>query len=219
MRTAALKKPAKPNFRLEDAGGVTPCCGIDEAGRGPLAGPVVAAAIILDRQRLPRIICKNINDSKKLTAKKREELAAALADYADIGIGVCSVEEIDSLNILRASLEAMRRAHALLSGQPVLALIDGNQKPPITGCTLQTIVGGDARSVSIAAASIIAKVHRDRMMVTLAEQHPHYGWSSNVGYSTEEHLKALEIHGVTVHHRRSFAPVSKLLLKANSANY
>lgn len=206
-----------PDFSFEDKAGL-PCCGIDEVGRGPLAGPVVAAAVILDRARLPKAIYQNINDSKKLTLKRRGELALALRDYADVSLGLCSVEEIDQLNILRATLEAMKRAYTGLSSPAALALVDGNQKPPLT-CRIQTIVKGDARCMSIAAASIIAKDHRDRLMSELSETHPHYGWSTNAGYGTAVHLKALELHGVTIHHRRSFAPVSKQLLKANSANY
>ncbi len=206
-----------PDFSFEDQAGV-PCCGIDEVGRGPLAGPVVAAAVILDRATLPKSIYQNINDSKKLSIKRRGELAVALRDYADVSLGLCTVEEIDSLNILRATLEAMRRAYTGLQGTAELALVDGNQKPPLP-CRIQTIVKGDARCMSIAAASIIAKDHRDRLMAELAQTYPHYGWSSNAGYGTAIHLQALEVHGVTIHHRRSFAPVSKQLLKANSANY
>ncbi len=208
---------AGPDFSFEDKAGI-PCCGIDEVGRGPLAGPVVAAAVILDRARLPKAIYQNINDSKKLSAKRRSELARALRDYADVSLGLCTVEEIDTLNILRATLEAMRRAYAGLNTPPEMALVDGNQKPPLS-CRIQTIVKGDARCMSIAAASIIAKDHRDTLMAQLAQTHPHYGWASNAGYGTAIHLKALEVHGVTAHHRRSFAPVSKQLLKANSANY
>lgn len=206
-----------PDFSFEDAAGV-PCCGIDEVGRGPLAGPVVAAAVILDRSTLPALIYQNINDSKKLTAKRRSALAVALRDYADVSLGLCTVEEIDSLNILRATLEAMKRAYSGLQTRPALALVDGNQKPPLS-CTVKTIVKGDARCMSIAAASIIAKDHRDQLMAELAQEHPQYGWCSNAGYGTAIHLQALEVHGVTAHHRRSFAPVSKQLLKTNSANY
>ena len=217
-RTSLITTTAKssPDFTFEDAAGV-PCCGIDEVGRGPLAGPVVAAAVILDRATLPDLIYRNINDSKKLTAKRRSELAAALCDYADIGIGSCSVAEIDSMNILRATLEAMRRAHAILTKPATLALVDGNQKPKLP-CKVQTIVKGDARCMSIAAASIIAKDHRDRLMAELAETHPHYGWISNAGYGTAAHMQAIEVHGITAHHRRSFAPISKQMLKVNSAN-
>ena len=206
-----------PDFSFETKAGV-PCCGIDEVGRGPLAGPVVAAAVILDRATLPKSIYQNINDSKKLSFKRRSELAITLRDYADVSLGLCTVEEIDSMNILRATLEAMKRAYCGLKAPAELALVDGNQKPPLT-CQIQTIVKGDARCMSIAAASIIAKDHRDRLMAELAETYPHYGWSSNAGYGTALHLQALEVHGVTAHHRRSFAPVSKQLLKANSANY
>lgn len=215
MTRTAIK--TGPDFSFENKAGV-PCCGIDEVGRGPLAGPVVAAAVILDRGRLPKAIYQNINDSKKLTAKRRSELALALRDYADVSLGLCSVAEIDQLNILRATLEAMRRAYTGLSTPTDIALVDGNQKPPLS-CRIQTIVKGDARCMSIAAASIIAKDHRDTLMATLAETHPHYGWASNAGYGTALHLQALELHGVSDHHRRSFAPVSKQLLKANSANY
>lgn len=211
------KRIIGPHFKFEDSAGVI-CCGIDEVGRGPLAGPVVAAAVVLDRIQLPKIIYRNINDSKKLTSKTRSALAIALRDYAEVSLGQCTVEEIDSLNILRATLEAMRRAHSGLSQPIELALVDGNQKPPLT-CPVQTIIKGDAQCMSIAAASIIAKDHRDRLMSELAETYPHYGWTSNAGYGTAAHLQALELHGVTAHHRRSFAPVSKQLLKANSANY
>lgn len=209
--------PTGPDFSFEDSAGVM-CCGIDEVGRGPLAGPVVAAAIILDRARLPEAIYRNINDSKKLTAKRRSALALALRDYADISLGICSVIEIDTMNILRATLEAMRRAHTGLSQSAELALVDGNQKPPLS-CRVHTVIKGDARCMSIAAASIIAKDYRDTLMAELAEQHPHYGWERNAGYGTAAHLQALEIHGITAHHRRSFAPISKQLVKVNFANY
>lgn len=217
MMTQTRRSPSGPDFSFEDAAGM-PCCGIDEVGRGPLAGPVVAAALVLDRARLPQEIFRNINDSKKLTPKRRSALARALRDYADIGIGLCSVEEIDSMNILRATLEAMRRAYANLSQTTPLALVDGNQKPPLS-CRITTVVKGDARCMSIAAASIVAKDHRDCLMAELAKTHPHYGWARNAGYGTALHLQAIEVHGITIHHRRSFAPISKQQIKVSSANY
>lgn len=213
----AIRRPKRPGFRHEDRLGL-PCCGIDEVGRGPLAGPVVAAAVVLDRVRLPKKLARCIDDSKKMTAGARQEVADALRDYADIGIGLCTVEEIDRLNILQATMEAMCRAYAALCAPVPMALIDGNRRPKNLTCQSELIIGGDAASLSIAAASIIAKVHRDAIMAELAESFPHYGWASNAGYGTPQHLEAIEIHGVTLHHRRSFAPVSKQLLKVTSAN-
>ena len=179
--------------------------GIDEAGRGPLAGPVVAAAVIFDGKRLP----KGVNDSKQLLPERREELYAIIMERAEVGIGVIEVEEIDRINILQASLAAMIAAVGKLSRVPAVALIDGNIAPTL-GCTTQCIIDGDAKSVSIAAASIIAKVTRDRIMVALDSSFPHYGFASHKGYSTPEHFAALTRHGPCIHHRRSFAPVREL---------
>jgi ribonuclease HII len=181
-------------------------CGIDEAGRGPLAGPVVAAAVILDRRRLPRSLRDGLDDSKKLSAAAREEYAALLWRYGIIGRGAASVAEIDRINILQATLLAMARAVAALGVVPERALVDGNVPPPLT-CKVETVVGGDGLSLSIAAASIIAKVTRDRLMRRLAARHPGYGWERNVGYATLEHRDALSRLGPTIHHRTSFAPV------------
>ncbi|HYD19242.1 MAG TPA: ribonuclease HII [Patescibacteria group bacterium] len=212
-----------PDFSFEDRhGGIV--CGIDEAGRGPLAGPVVASAVILRRSDFPADILAEINDSKKLTAEKREFLFKEINRFAHVGVGICTVEEIDRINILQASLLAMRKAHAklrklCLDARPTAALIDGNMPPKLgRGITVTTIIQGDARSFSIAAASIIAKHHRDQIMKKHAKKFPHYGWHTNVGYSTAEHLEALEKHGVTPLHRRSFAPVLDRLLKQSSAN-
>lgn len=182
-------------------------CGIDEAGRGPLAGPVVAAAVILsDGTPLPEV-----NDSKKLSASKREALFTQIQSSCRIGVGIASVKEIDELNIYHASLLAMQRAFvALHATAPITALVDGNAAPKLD-CTVRTCVGGDAMYAPIAAASIIAKVTRDRMMTELCAIHPHYGWSRNAGYGTKHHLQALKQHGVTTHHRRSFAPVRACL--------
>ena len=180
--------------------------GIDEAGRGPWAGPVVAAAVILDRDNFPA----GVNDSKQLSKGKREALFDMLMAHAQVGVGICSVEEIDEHNILGATKLAMQRAFELLPCRPDTVLIDGNQ-PPQLPCNTHAIIGGDGLCVSIAAASIIAKVTRDRMMVKLAKEFPHYGWESNAGYGTRTHQAGLATFGVTPHHRRSFAPIRKLL--------
>jgi len=197
-----------PNFAREAAlGGLV--CGIDEVGRGPLAGPVVAAAVILDRQRMPRSLRTGIDDSKKLTAEEREEYAAALRSCAVIALGAASVGEIDRINILRASLLAMRRAVAALPERPTVALVDGNQAP-LLPCPVHTVVGGDGLSLSIAAASIVAKVARDRLMQRLAQRYEGYGWTTNVGYGTAEHQAAIVRLGLTPHHRLSFQPARDL---------
>ncbi|MFA7429479.1 MAG: ribonuclease HII [Rhodospirillaceae bacterium] len=195
-----------PDFSLEcAAGGVV--CGVDEAGRGPLAGPVVAGAAILDRASLPSDLIAGLDDSKKLSATRREALLAILetCGAARLGIGVASVKEIDSLNILRATHVAMARAVAALGVLPDLALVDGNQAPRAFACPVQCVVKGDGLSLSIAAASIVAKVTRDRMMVDLDAEYPSYGWAHNAGYGTREHRIAIARHGFTPHHRRSFA--------------
>lgn len=184
-----------------------PLCGVDEAGRGPLAGPVVAAAVIFERRRIP----KGLNDSKQLTPEDREALFPRILDMAiAVGVGEASVDEIDLINIRQATHLAMARAVRALSVSAMFALVDGNDAPALP-CPCDTIIDGDARSVSIAAASIVAKVTRDRMMVALHEQHPGYGWFTNKGYSTEEHIEALNRLGPCLHHRRSFAPVHRLL--------
>lgn len=206
----------KPNFIFENKHeGIV--CGIDEVGRGPLAGPVVAAAVIIDRSRAPKKILSQINDSKKLTAQKREYLFNKIQEFSHVSVAECSVDEIDSINILQASLRAMAKAFDELKTRPAVALIDGNKAPKIS-CTTQTIVKGDAKSLSIAAASIIAKHYRDTLMTRIANDFPNYGWERNAGYGTAHHLKAIEIHGVTIHHRRSFAPVFQKLLKETSLN-
>ncbi|EWY38029.1 ribonuclease HII [Skermanella stibiiresistens SB22] len=189
-------------------------CGVDEVGRGPLAGPVVAAAAILPAEGLPPALAALINDSKLLKAGVREELAPLILACCDVAIGIAEVEEIDRINILQASLLAMRRAVEGLRSTPAVALIDGNKAPGLA-CRTVTIVGGDAASLSIAAASVVAKVERDRMMAELARRHPGYGWERNAGYPTAEHRKALISLGVTPHHRRSFGPV-KVALETRS---
>jgi ribonuclease HII len=191
-----------PDFSFEDKiGGIV--CGVDEVGRGPLAGPVVAAAVVLPRP-LPDFLRRHLDDSKKLSARRRAELSAAILDCGQIGTGRAEVAEIDAINILQASLLAMRRAVEQIKADH--ALVDGN-RAPMLGCGLSLIVKGDTLSLSIAAASIIAKVSRDREMAELAGLHPGYGWERNAGYGTAEHLAALARLGATPEHRRSFAPV------------
>jgi ribonuclease HII len=197
-----------PHFRHEKeilAEGLT-VCGIDEAGRGPWAGPVVAAAVILDPRKIP----KGINDSKKLTPERRETLFPVIMQSARVGVGAASTEEIDEINILRATYLAMSRAVAVLDPQPALALIDGNRAPPLS-IRVQTIIEGDAISLSIAAASIIAKVTRDRIMHEIEALHPGYGFASHKGYGTPAHAEALARLGPCAAHRRSFSPVFALL--------
>jgi ribonuclease HII len=184
-----------------------PVCGVDEAGRGPLAGPVVAAAVILDRRRIP----KGLNDSKQLDAETREALFPRIIEMAiAVGVGEASVDEIDLINIRQATHQAMARAVRALAVAAEFALVDGNDAPALP-CKCDTLVDGDARSVSIAAASIIAKVTRDRLMARLHDEHPGYNWRNNKGYGTPEHYQGLRLHGVTLHHRRSFGPVRNLL--------
>jgi ribonuclease HII len=195
-----------PDFSLETAG-PPPVCGIDEAGRGPWAGPVVAAAVILDPQAIP----EGLDDSKRLTPERREELFAALQAAAVIGVGRASVAEIGTMNILQASFLAMRRAVAALGHRPALALVDGDLLPPGLPCRARAVVGGDGLALSIAAASIVAKVTRDRIMVALSQQFPGYGWETNMGYGTAGHAEGLVRWGVSPHHRRSFRPVHNML--------
>ncbi len=187
------------------------CAGVDEAGRGPLAGPVVAAAVILDPDCYP----DGLNDSKVLTAARREALLAMLRDCAEIGVGIASVEEVDHLNIYWATMLAMERAVAALKHAPRHVLVDGNRSPK-WGHATTTVVGGDALCLSIAAASVVAKVTRDAMMAELAAEHPHYGWATNMGYSTAEHFAGLARHGATAHHRYSFAPVAAVMQSARA---
>ena len=189
------------------ARGYSRIAGVDEVGRGPLAGPVTAAAVVLDVAAIP----PGLNDSKKLGAGVRAGLAAALQDCADICVAHASVAEIDEINILRASHLAMRRAIAGLNPPADFVLIDGNLIPRGLTVPARAVVRGDTRSLSIAAASIVAKISRDRIMVDLAQQHPGYGWEQNAGYPTKSHRLALQNLGVTPHHRRSFKPVHNIL--------
>ena len=183
-----------------------PIAGIDEVGRGPLAGPVIAAAVILDRKNIP----EGINDSKKIPKAKRILLAEKIKENSIYAYGAASEIEIDEINILQASLLAMKRASDRLSVVPKTTLIDGNFKPDIKNNTI-SIIKGDSKSVSIAAASILAKVYRDEIMLKYSKQFPEYGFQTNSGYGTKEHLSALKNYGITPIHRKSFKPVHNIL--------
>jgi ribonuclease HII len=199
----------KPSFELEAAEhqlGSKPIAGVDEAGRGPWAGPVVAAAVILDPDKIPA----NIDDSKVLDEESRAYLFKRIMKVAVVGVGIADVERIDRENILGATLWAMAEAVAKLSAAPKLVLIDGNKAPRLP-MQCRTIVKGDAKCLSIAAASIIAKVTRDRIMMQLARDYPGYGFERHKGYGTEEHQAAIEKLGISVLHRRSFRPVQLAL--------
>ena len=193
-----------PDFEIERrlwARGLGHIAGLDEAGRGCLAGPVVAGAVVL----LPDVELPGLDDSKKLTPARREALLGLIQERAlGVGVGLCSPEEIDRMNILQAALEAMRRAVEHLSIEAHALLVDGNQALPSPGVPQETVVKGDARSLSIAAASVVAKVSRDRIMETLHEDYPAYGWAQHKGYPTAAHYAALRAHGPSPHHRRSF---------------
>jgi ribonuclease HII len=219
-RTAAAKKVSaearlplveeilRPTFRRERralAKGIWPVAGCDEVGRGPLAGPVVAAAVVLDPNRIPR----GLNDSKKLLPEEREKLYDRIVATAEVAVAFGSTERIDRDNILRASLWALARAVRALPVRPKLVFVDGRDKIDC-GCDCQAVISGDALVSSIAAASIVAKVTRDRLMMRLGLAHPGYGFERHMGYSVPEHFNALDRLGPTIHHRRSFAPVAAL---------
>ena len=182
-------------------------CGIDEVGRGPWAGPVVAAAVVLSNDSMVKLL----DDSKKLSKKKRDFLFDEIKNNSEIGIGFSSVQEIDKHNILQATFIAMKRAVGALTILPKRALIDGNCEPPDFPCPTETIVKGDTKVASIAAASIVAKVTRDAYMKDLAKKYPGYGWERNFGYGVKAHKDALKILGVTPEHRCSFKPIHNML--------
>lgn len=219
-KTAARKKPALQNN--------IHACGIDEAGRGPLAGPVIAACVYIPEEKQGLSFWAEIRDSKKLSAKKRDDLFLHINEHALCGIGQADVAEIDELNIHHATLLAMKRAYFAMTSSrrkpgsssvhqedpglrrdDVTILIDGKFTPPGLPVAATPVIGGDGLHLPIAAASILAKVTRDRIMAALHEKYPAYGWAKNAGYGTPEHLEALKIHGVTIHHRRSFSPVNQ----------
>ena len=205
------KAPVMPDFSLENGldGIIT---GIDEAGRGPWAGPVVAGAVILDRGGVSDALVNGLDDSKKIKPEKRQELfdQLQLSPGISIGVGIADVDEIDKNNILGATMMAMIRAVENLNIIPDIALVDGNHAPKL-GCQVKCVVRGDGISLSIAAASIIAKVTRDKIMAELAKQNPGYSWETNQGYGTKAHQLGLQKLGITNHHRKSFAPIRAII--------
>lgn len=205
-----LPEKPEPSFDLEAAlmeqyG--APVAGIDEAGRGPWAGPVVVAAVILDPNRIPG----GLNDSKLLTPEERADRYEEIVATSIVSVVVGPVKQIDRINILQASLWGMRRAYRGLQVPVGAAIIDGNIVPKRFPCKARALVGGDGLSLSVAAASIVAKVTRDRMMVKLSRRYRRYAWDSNKGYGTREHAEAIKKHGVCTHHRRSFSPIERAL--------
>ena len=219
-RPVALRLPLnepilRPSFRRERRAlskGIWPVAGCDEAGRGPLAGPVVAAAVVLDPERIPR----GLNDSKKLNAEAREKLYDKIMATAQVAVAFGSIARIDRDNILRASLWALARAVGALPVKPRLVFVDGRDRIAVS-CDCEAVIGGDGLVASIAAASIVAKVTRDRLMACLGAAHPGYGFERHMGYSVPEHFTALDRLGPTVHHRRSFAPVAGALGEIEAA--
>lgn len=204
-----------PDFELENSLNCL-VVGIDEAGRGPWAGPVVAGAVIIKDKNLPKDLLSQLDDSKKLTAKKREVLFQKLFEEQEkgsilIGIGQASAQEIDEINILQATFLAMKRAVAALPMVPEFALIDGNRLPKDFPCAAKAVIKGDARSFSIAAASIVAKVYRDRLMSELAKKYPYYGFEKNAGYGTALHIEGLKKYGICPEHRKSYRPIAEIL--------
>ena len=202
--------PDLPDFTYETQLALTGACrivGVDEVGRGPLAGPVTAAAVRLRADAIPH----GLQDSKRLSAQSRARLHDQIIASADVGVGHASPAEIDTLNILRATYLAMQRAIAALADPPDQLLIDGNRLPPGLPCPAQAIIKGDGKVLSIAAASIVAKVTRDRIMARLDLVYPGYGWAENAGYPTKRHKNAIADLGPTPEHRRSFAPIRKIL--------
>ncbi|MEQ8666802.1 MAG: ribonuclease HII [Rhodospirillales bacterium] len=195
----------------------TVICGVDEAGRGPWAGPVVAAAVVLGSLTDDPVVIAMLDDSKKLSAKRREELFGIISSAASVGVGVVEAGEIDRVNILEATFRAMRRAVTALNPLPDFALVDGNRCPTLP-CASQSVIRGDSVSASIAAASIIAKVTRDRIMADLAAAYPGYGWERNAGYGTAEHSAALAKLGVTPYHRTSFKPVRSIVEQGSATS-
>lgn len=190
--------------------------GVDEAGRGPWVGPVVAGAVVFFNRKINPVLLNSLDDSKKLSAKKREELykliqTEEIAGNLSYGIGEATAAEIDEINILQATFLAMRRAMAALKCKPNMALVDGNRTPVGFVCPCKTIVKGDAKSFSVAAASVMAKVYRDRLMAELAQKYPWYGFEKNAGYGTKAHIDGLKQHGITPEHRKSYRPIAEII--------
>ena len=207
-----------PDFSLETKyfdRGLRSISGVDEAGRGSWAGPVVAAAVVFEKKEWPNIVNIGLDDSKKLSPKRRRDFFDIIQDNADVGVGLASVLEIDQINILQATFLAMDRALGNLKVIPDYTLIDGDRVPPVR-YPAEAIVKGDARSISIAAASIIAKVTRDELMIELGLNFSNYAWERNMGYGTKKHKEGLERFGVTEHHRKSYKPIINILRFQNS---
>ena len=207
-----------PDFSLETKyfdRGLRSISGVDEAGRGSWAGPVVAAAVVFEKKEWPNIINIGLDDSKKLSPKRRRDFFDIIQDNADVGVGLASVVEIDQINILQATFLAMDRALGNLQVTPDYTLIDGDKVPPVR-YRAEAIVKGDSRSISIAAASIVAKVTRDALMIELGLNFSNYAWERNMGYGTKKHKEGLERFGVTEHHRKSYKPIINILRFQNS---
>ncbi len=219
-KASPVKKTGPKKWRFTairfDAQFPGPICGIDEVGRAPLAGPVIAGAVFIEDGKLDQKVWKYVRDSKELSLDDREAMYDDIAANCHFGFGSVEPEEIDRINIHHASLLAMTRAYeamrlkmAIFAGADILALVDGKFAPTIN-CRTQTVIKGDGQSLRIGAASILAKVYRDRLMTTLHREFPHYGWDTNAGYPTPYHQKAIREHGITVHHRKSFAPCRQM---------
>jgi ribonuclease HII len=203
-----------PDFLLEQKAAISgyrSVCGIDEAGRGPWAGPVVSAAVVIEYAKLSNELLSIIDDSKKLRRSKREFVCEAVKPLVAFGYGIASAQEIDKFNILNATMLSMRRAVSDLPVNIDLALVDGNKNPEIPGVLSECVVRGDSKSFSIAIASILAKVARDKIMLSLSSKYPGYGWSINSGYGTKKHIRALRALGITPEHRKTFKPIRKIL--------
>jgi ribonuclease HII len=208
-----------PDFTPENTIQHNIVIGIDEAGRGPLAGPVVAACAYIPHDIRHHPVWRDVNDSKKMTAIKRDIVFEIITKLIPYGVGIVDARDIDRINILQATFEAMRRSvcdmNEKFSITPDHAILDGNRTPKEFPCACSYLIKGDSLSTSIAAASIIAKVTRDRIMTQLHETYPYYGWAGNAGYGTPDHLKALETHGFCAEHRQSFAPIKFMVAKAS----
>jgi ribonuclease HII len=207
-----------PDFSLETKyfdRGLRSISGVDEAGRGSWAGPVVAAAVVFEKKEWPNIVNIGLDDSKKLSPKRRRDFFDIIQDNADVGVGLASVVEIDQINILQATFLAMDRALGNLQVTPDYTLIDGDKVPPVR-YRAEAIVKGDSRSISIAAASIVAKVTRDALMIELGRNFSNYAWERNMGYGTKKHKEGLERFGVTEHHRKSYKPIINILRLQNN---